>query len=96
MYFGRIIVSRNRIVDRVDKPIFDKKNISLVTYNENLANIAENELQIIGNDRKVELRIMDIRFVRIYSDIMRFTGYLADDYKKYKKGLKVDVNGRTK
>ena len=69
------------------------ENHVLATAAEEKTNRCENEMWIM--DEKgvaVLMYINDVRFTGMYADVMRFTGYLATHFKKYKRGLKVDIN----
>ena len=99
MLFKKITVSlrdghpSNDVIGRMDyDTVAEFHNCSLTTIFEEKTNTGENELWILDETGITTLlAIHDVRFVGMWAKIMRFSGYLPQNYKKFKRNTRVDV-----
>ncbi len=71
--------------------IAEFKDVNLHSADETETRYFKQKLWI-WPDKGERIEINDIGFVGIWRDIIRFKGYLVHDYKKYKKGTRVEIN----
>ena len=91
MKFPRILLSTHaEQIGGESKEIWTFLNHSITTYGEENISQTDNELWIL-NENQTIVRINDVRFLGVWADVMRFTGYLQHTFAKYKTGTKIDV-----